>query len=104
AQSAHATLLASLHGAGDVAAKLFGDGHMSISEDSPRCPRTRPAPPEGGVHRKEHLIRVTGGQHGAMGEHGVRLGDLAVEKRDRERGHAPQKVARGLVAGALQLR
>ena len=41
-------------------------------------------------------LRVTGGEQGAAGEHRIRLGDLATEELDRERGHAPEKVARDL--------
>ena len=40
---------------------------------------------------------VAGGQQGPAGEHRIRLGDLAAEELDRERGHAPQKLARDLV-------
>jgi hypothetical protein len=37
---------------------------------------------------------VAGSQQGPAGEHRIRLGDLAAEELDRERGHAPQKLAR----------
>ncbi|MGZ4245483.1 MAG: hypothetical protein ACXVSE_14435, partial [Solirubrobacteraceae bacterium] len=33
----------------------------------------------------------------------IRLGDLATEELDRERGHAPEKVARGLVVGSAAI-
>jgi hypothetical protein len=46
---------------------------------------------------------VAGGEQGTAGEHGVRLGHLATEELNRERGHAPEKVARGLAAGSAAI-
>jgi hypothetical protein len=46
---------------------------------------------------------VTGGEQRPAGEHRIRLGDLAAEELDRERGHAPEKLARGLVNGSAAI-
>ena len=48
-------------------------------------------------------LHVPGGEQRTAGEHRIRLGDLAAEELDRERGHALQKVARGPARGSAAM-